>query len=152
VAKAKKTDRLAQELARTFTQFSRLGPPRGVLKGIKRSEFFLLVTLMNTIPSGADGIKSSELSNQLQVTPAAVTHLINDLEKAGYVERVADPGDRRIVLLRPTGAGLKMMEVANSQFLEVLKGLTEFLGEDDSREFIRVMSLAMTYFKSNLNA
>ena len=95
--------------------------------------------MINSIPPGANGLKASELSAQLQVTPAAVTHLINDLEKAGYVERVSEPTDRRIVLLKPTSAGLKMMEVVNGQFLETLKGLIEFLGEDDSREFIRLV-------------
>ena len=145
------SDLLAQELARTFTQLSRLGPPIGTLNGIRRSEFFLLATLMNCIQPDSNGIKASELSSQLQVTPSAVTHIINDLEKAGYVERVSDPTDRRIVLLRPTSAGLKTMQVANVQFLETLKGLVEFLGEDDSREFIRLVSLAMTYFKSKMD-
>ena len=62
----------------------------------------------------------------MQVTPAAVTHLINDLEKSDYVERVSDPSDPRIVLIRPTKAGLKMMEVANAQFLDNLKGRWSF--------------------------
>jgi DNA-binding MarR family transcriptional regulator len=152
MAKAKKADLLAQELAQTFAQFRRLGPPKGSLHGFKSGEFFLLATLISSIPPGAKSIKASDLSTQLQVTPAAVTHVINDLEKAGYVERVSDPTDRRIVLLKPTSAGLKMMEAANAQFLEMLQGLVEFLGEDDSREYIRLVSLAITYFKSKMNS
>ena len=152
MTKPDKTDLLTQELAQTFAQFRRLGPPKGAPYGLKPGEFFLLTTLVNSMPPGADGLKASDLSNRMQVTPAAVTHLINDLEKAGCVERVKDPSDRRIVLLRPTEAGLKMMEVANIRFLETLKGLVEFLGEDDSREFIRLIALAMTYFKSTMNS
>ncbi len=152
MAKTKKTDLLTQELARVLAQFRRLNPPRGAFHGFKSGEFILLATLIDSIPTGASGLKASELSNRLQVTPAAVTHLINDLEEAGHVERVSDPADRRIVLLRPTTAGLQLMEVANAQFLEILKGLIEFLGEDDSREFIRLMSSAMTYFKGKMDA
>lgn len=152
MTKPNTTDLLAQELAQTFTQFRRMGPPKGVHHGLKPGEFFLLTTLINSMSPDAAGLKASELSNRLQVTPAAVTHLINDLEKAGYVERVSDPSDRRIVLMRPTEAGVKMMEVANARFLDNLKGLVEFLGEDDSREFIRLIALAMTYFKSKLNS
>jgi DNA-binding MarR family transcriptional regulator len=152
LTKPDKTDLLTQELAQTFTQFRRQGPPKSALHGIKPGEFFLLTTLINSIPPGADGLKASDLSNRMQVTPAAVTHLINDLEKSDYVERVSDPSDRRIVLIRPTEAGLKMMEVANAQFLDNLKGLVEFLGEDDSREFIRLIALAMTYFKNKMDA
>jgi hypothetical protein len=44
------------------------------------------------------------------------------------------------------------VELANVQFLEDLRGLIEFLGEDDSREFIRLVSLAMTYFKSKMDS
>lgn len=152
MTKPNTTDLLTQELAQTFNQFRRLGPPKGAHHGLKPGEFFLLTTLINSMPSDAAGLKASDLSNRLQVTPAAVTHLINDLEKAGYVERVSDPSDRRIVLIRPTEAGVKMMEVANARFLDNLKGLVEFLGEDDSREFIRLIALAMTYFKSTLNS
>lgn len=152
MAKAKKTDLLTHDLARVLTQFRRSNPPRGAFRGFKSGELILLSTLIDAIPPGADGLKASELSNRLRVTPAAVTHLINDLEKAGQVERVADPTDRRIVLLRPTAAGRQLMEVANTQFLEMLQGLIEFLGEDDSREFIRLMSLAMTYFKDKMDA
>jgi len=143
---------LAQELARTLAQFKRLSPPRGSFHGFRSGELILLATLINSIPPGSNGLKASELSAQLQVTPAAVTHLINDLEKAGHVERASDPTDRRIVLIRPTTAGLQMMELANAQFLGILKGLVEFLGEDNSREFIRLVSLAMTYFKSKMDS
>ena len=152
MAEEKKTELMAQQLARVLAQFRRLEPPKSFLHGFKPGAFFLLATLINSMPPGSNGLKASELSNRLQVTPAAVTHLINDLEKAGYVERVSDPTDRRIVLIRPTAAGLQMMEVANAQFIEGLKGLIEFLGEDDSREFIRLASLALTYVKSGIDA
>ena len=57
-----------------------------------------------------------------------------------------------LTLIRPTTAGRQMVELANAQFLGILKGLVEFLGEDDSREFIRLVSLAMTYFKSKIDS
>ena len=152
MAKTKKTDLQTQELARVLTQQRRLNPPRNSFHGLKPGEFFLLTTLLEAVPPGGSGIKVSELSNRLHVTPAAVTHLINDPEKTARVERVADPADRRIVLLRPTEAGRQVIAAANEQFYKFLKGLIEFLGEDDSREFIRLMSLTMTYYKDALDA
>ncbi len=154
MAQVKKTDLQTQELARVLAQLRRLrlNPPRDSFHGLKPGEFFLLTTLLEAIPPGDSGLKVSELSNRLNVTPAAVTHLINDLEKTGHVERVADPADRRIVLLRPTEAGRQAIAAANEQFYKYLRGLIEFLGEDDSREFIRLMSLTMTYYKDALEA
>ncbi len=154
MAKTKKTDLQTQELARVLAQLRRLrlDPPRNSFHGLKPGEFYLLTALLDAIPPGGSGIKVSELSNRLQVTPAAVTHLINDLEKTQRVERVADPADRRIVLLRPTEAGRQVVAAANEQFYKFLQGLIEFLGEDDSCEFIRLMSLTMTYYKDALAA
>jgi DNA-binding MarR family transcriptional regulator len=151
MTEAENIDLLAQKFIRVLTQFKRLGPPQSSFQGFKLNEVMLLDTLVDSIPRGAHGIKASELSNQLQVTPAAVTHLVNDLEKAGHVERDSDPADRRVVLIRPTMSGLRLIEIANAQFFETLKGLIEFLGEDDSREFIRLMSSTMAYFKSTLD-
>ena len=152
MARTKKTDLQTQELARVLAQLRRLNPPRNSFYGLKPGEFFLLTSLLEAIPPGGSGIKVSELSHRLHVTPAAVTHLINDLEKTGRVERVADPADRRLVLLRPTEAGRQVIAAANEQFYKFLKGLIEFLGEDDSREFTRLMSLTMTYYKDALDA
>jgi DNA-binding MarR family transcriptional regulator len=42
---------------------------------------------------------AGELSDELLVTTGAVTALIDRLERAGYIRRVADPNDRRRVLV-----------------------------------------------------
>jgi len=45
------------------------------------------------------------LAEALRTTPRNVTGLVDHLEKDGYVERVADPADRRSVLARLTEKG-----------------------------------------------
>lgn len=47
------------------------------------------------------------LSSQLGRTTGAVTHMIDRLEKAGYVRRQPDPGDRRRVLVEASTQGLE---------------------------------------------
>lgn len=49
----------------------------------------------------------TEISNLLQITPAGVTHLINPLEQAGYIERLRAPNDRRVILIGLTDRGVK---------------------------------------------
>lgn len=44
----------------------------------------------------------SELSERLSVTKPAVTHMINQLIKRGYVEKKQDPLDKRVYRLRIT--------------------------------------------------
>src|SRR3954470_23340706 len=47
------------------------------------------------------------LSSQLGRTTGAVTHMIDRLEKAGYVRRKPDPTDRRRVLVEAWAPGLE---------------------------------------------
>jgi DNA-binding MarR family transcriptional regulator len=47
------------------------------------------------------------LSAQLGRTTGAVTHMIDRLEKAGYVRRKPDPQDRRRVLVEASAPGLE---------------------------------------------
>lgn len=50
-------------------------------------------------------ITAGELGRHEQVTKATIARTINVLEEAGLVERLPDPLDGRVVLLRPTAAG-----------------------------------------------
>src|SRR6516162_9561788 len=47
----------------------------------------------------ADGLKSSEVAARGWSTPGTVTTVVNTLARDGFVERRADPGDRRVVRL-----------------------------------------------------
>ncbi|MEV4898551.1 MarR family transcriptional regulator [Nonomuraea sp. NPDC055795] len=47
------------------------------------------------------------LSTQLGRTTGAVTHMIDRLEKGGYVRRLPDPQDRRRVLVEASASGLE---------------------------------------------
>jgi MarR family transcriptional regulator for hemolysin len=51
----------------------------------------------------------AELAKQLGVDRTVMVYLVDDLEKAGLVERIADPKDRRSKLIRPTPAGLERL-------------------------------------------
>ena len=49
-----------------------------------------------------DGLSQSELAEHLELQPIPVSRVVDRLEKAGYIERRADPGDRRRWRLHPT--------------------------------------------------
>lgn len=138
---------LAQELARTMFKFRRLQWQQDSFQGLRKSEFILLATINHSIGPDSRGIKISDLSTRLQITPPGVTHRINSLEEGGYVERLADSADRRVVLVKPTAKGKHIIELMNAEFLETLNELIVFLGEQDSKELIRLLSLTFTYIK-----
>jgi DNA-binding MarR family transcriptional regulator len=64
---------------------------------------------------------AGELATEMGMSTGAVTALIDRLEKAGYVSRVRDPGDRRRVLVEPT-------ELARQRGWEIYQPFSEETG------------------------
>ncbi|MFG2879482.1 MarR family winged helix-turn-helix transcriptional regulator [Streptomyces sp. NPDC048337] len=75
--------------------------------GLQASEWYALsrITL-------ADGLTSGELAARTGLTTGATTRLIDRLERAGYVRRVADPADRRKVVVEAVPGALAGVEEA----------------------------------------
>ena len=138
---------LAQDLLQIFSQFKRSNGQHPFTKlGIKPSEFLLLHTLIEHCDDASAGMKVTEISERLQITPSAVTHTINSLEKGGFIERLAAPNDRRIVLVRATDKSKEIMKGLYAERVQFIEGLVTSLGEQDSKEFIRLFSKALAYF------
>ena len=136
--------RFAQEFLQVLAQIKRIDWNSEARQGVRQSEFRLLVTLLH---SDASSLKVSDLSSEMQITPAAVTHLINSLEEAGYIERLADQSDRRVVLVKLTDQGRHKIEMLKGHFLETLMGLIGYLGEHDSRELLRLLTTSLDYLR-----
>jgi DNA-binding MarR family transcriptional regulator len=73
--------------------------------GLHASEWYALslISLEGSLTSG-------ELSARTGLTTGATTRLVDRLQRAGYVRRVADPADRRKVLIEPVADALSGIE------------------------------------------
>jgi DNA-binding MarR family transcriptional regulator len=137
---------LTQDLFQLMKQFPRPKLKQSSCDELTRSEYELLVMLVMKITEDNKALTATEISNLLQITPAGVTHLINPLEEAGFIERLNDPNDRRVVLIGLTDKGTEMAEGLIAEVQEKLIGLVNHLGEEDSKTLIRLMSKAIEYF------
>jgi DNA-binding MarR family transcriptional regulator len=79
---------------------------------------------------GADGTRVSDLAEQARVTKQTAAYLVEQLEAAGYVERVPDPTDRRARLVRPTPRAQPAIEAAGAEVSRVLDEWAEHVGQD----------------------
>jgi DNA-binding MarR family transcriptional regulator len=61
--------------------------------------------LMAQLERQVEGLRMGELSKRMMVTGGNVTGIVDQLEKEGLVERVADPQDKRAFVVRLTKAG-----------------------------------------------
>lgn len=141
---------LARELLRIFSQFKRSGGQQPFTKhGVKPSEFLLLHLLLKDCDDPSLGMRVTEISEKLEITPSGVTHTINSLEKSGFIERLADPKDRRIVLVRATDKSKEIIKQLYAERVQFIEGLVTYLGESDSKEFIRLFTKALDYIKES---
>lgn len=83
---------------------------------------------------GPHGTRVSELAEQARVTKQSAGFLVEQLEAAGYVERVPDPADRRARLVRLTTRADRVVEAANTEVERVLAEWAEHVGTDRLRQ------------------
>jgi DNA-binding MarR family transcriptional regulator len=80
-----------------------------------------------------------ELAALLVVDPPNLTPLVDDLERAGLVERQAHPSDRRIKLVAATADGRALARRADEILERPPVGLME-LPDDDLETLVRILS------------
>ncbi|HJX44841.1 MAG TPA: MarR family transcriptional regulator [Geodermatophilus sp.] len=77
-----------------------------------------------------DGTRLTDLAARALVTKQTAGHLVDQLERAGYVERVPDPRDARARLVRIAARGHAAVAVARRVEVEVEAEWTAHLGEE----------------------
>jgi MarR family transcriptional regulator for hemolysin len=91
-----------------------------------------------------------DLGDRLGVTRPNVTKLVDGLERAGLVERLPHPGDRRMVQAHLTSRGHKLARVALPRRAERIRALWE--GMDDAELELLVDLLRRALERSGLSS
>jgi DNA-binding MarR family transcriptional regulator len=79
-------------------------------------------------------------ANDLGVTSAAVTGIIDRLESRGFVERTRSKEDRRIVEIEITAKGRKAFHRAKEIHERLIRHLLASLDEEDSERLVAIYS------------
>ncbi len=85
------------------------------------------------------GLRLTELAERTHTTKQALRYTINQLEAAGYVERVPDPTDGRAKIIRLTQRGWEGRRVADEIIASIEHECAQKLGEGKMRRFEALM-------------
>lgn len=86
------------------------------------------------------GSRLTELAEQAQITKQSAGFLVDQLERAGYVERVPDPTDARARLVRIAERGARAVPLAAAVVAEVEAEWARHLGNQRMRQLEQILA------------
>lgn len=107
--------------------------------GLSDNELAIVRYLLREKSDGHD-VKPSEISRHLSISSASTTALLDRLERAGMVERVSHPTDRRSILIAATDAAATAVASTLEAFESRLVELTESLDPRERHDVVAYLA------------
>ncbi|WP_424381407.1 MarR family winged helix-turn-helix transcriptional regulator [Mycobacterium sp.] len=145
---------MSADMRAVTAQSDRLGRHFARQNDVSGNDFHALLHVMVAETAGTP-LTMAQLRKRMDVSPPAITYLVDRMIEAGHVRREADPADRRKALLRYENSG---MELAHEFFAPLgvhLRAALADLSDKDLTAAHRVFSAmlaAMSKFESELAA
>jgi DNA-binding MarR family transcriptional regulator len=88
-----------------------------------------------------DGTRLTDLAEQAQVAKQTATHLVDQLERAGYAERTVDPTDGRGRLVRIAERGMEVIRIARAEEAKIDAEWTRHIGARRMRQLHEALTM-----------
>lgn len=132
-----------QEILHLTHKISKLMRPKNTFGDVTRAEFFIMNVLSDAKheddSENFKGVTVTNISNIIHTSTAATSKLLRVVEDKGYITRVLDDNDRRVVYICLTEKGEHLTK--NSRELAAVKihKLVGKLGEEDTAALRRIL-------------
>ncbi len=114
--------------------------------GLNAASFDVLATLRRAGPPYA--LSPADLIASTMVTSGTMTNRIDQLEKAGLVERTQSEEDRRSFLISLTDKGFDVIDTAVTAHVETQERLVSGLSERDQRQLNSLVKRFLADFET----
>lgn len=85
-------------------------------------------------------VRMTDVSRFMLVSKPAATQSVNRLVEEGYVERVDDPADRRVVYIQPTEAGKRRFAEELELRMAVMRRAVARIGEERGQLLAEILT------------
>ena len=92
------------------------------------------------------GIRTSLISETLDLAPSTITPLLDALEKKGFLERRRTKEDRRVVQVAPTSKGWETAKLLRQQNQKRISEMLDWLGEEDCAQLLRIFKKIGSFY------
>ena len=79
------------------------------------------------------------VSEELMVTGANITCVVDNLEKEGFVKRVPSKEDRRVILAELTPSGKEKLDQIMPEYVENMSAVISVLNDNEQKEFTKLL-------------
>ena len=107
---------------------------------ITMSEYILMREVAENTKDVYNPSALTEVREYLSVSKAAVSQMLNSLEKRGYILREIDPNNRRNIIVILTDEGRTAFEKKNQEFYDRFEMVIRGIGEKDVSLFIAMIN------------
>lgn len=107
----------------------------GLYKEITLPQVFIMDFLNRQGPS-----KMTDIAKFMEVSTAAITGIVDRLVKSGYVLRVFDADDRRIIKIKITPKGLSLIKKCNQDRHKMIIDIFGRISETDRQDYLRILT------------
>lgn len=106
--------------------------------GMKKSEFIMLITVDSTVNDS--GIATvSQISNKLEMTNAAASKTIGELEDKGYLVKSVNKEDKRQSHIELTEKGKEVLLRIKRQRDDMTKAIFHKFGKENTDQLLELM-------------
>jgi len=116
---------------------------QGGFGDLTHSQFYTLMALQRH-----QDLPLSEISGCIRRSPGNMTLVVDNLEKAGWVERVRSKEDRRVILVHLTESGKEKIETAKKENARIIGSLMSKLNKEEINTLFTIL-VKLNYGKLN---
>ena len=113
--------------------------------GISLSQMELLMLVQHRQP-----ISSKAIASSMQLTPGAVTQLVEHLVAKDFLQRSEDPNDRRVTNISLSAKGKAKFHALQERRMHVMHRIVDSLDDDELAIMLRVQEKMLAHIEAEV--
>ncbi|TSA27590.1 MAG: MarR family transcriptional regulator [Ignavibacteriales bacterium] len=122
---------LCKKISRANDKFRKVQARQMFEQKLTSPQFGVLEILYKSGP-----LSLNKISNEMMVTGANITCVVDNLEKEGFVKRIHSKQDRRVILADITESGRNKIESILPEYYKNISTMVSTLSEGEQKEVI----------------
>lgn len=91
------------------------------------------------LDNSTQGVTITQLTRHLQVTKPFISKTLRGLEERGYVNRIGDSVDKRVIRIRLTSQGNSKLEESRNGMRKLISEVLKKMGEEDTKHLFSLL-------------